>query len=66
MALLERTVINRCEVLTSGDIQVREANEIYDSQTDEIKSQSFHRYVIVSEDETPENVQAFLDNSRGI
>lgn len=64
MALKERTVINRCEVLASGDIQVREANEIYDTLTDEVKSQTFHRYVVEKEDETPVEVQTFLDNSK--
>lgn len=116
MALKERTVINRCEVLASKDIQVREANEFYDdsiipkdavdaiyeeqeiesyiaAEIDEngieiipakeaikgmveispyqpaitdIKSQSFHRYVIASDDETPMDIQIFLDNSKKI
>ena len=63
-SLLERTVINRCEVLASGNIQVREANEIYDDKTNEVKAQTFHRYVVASDDTTPDDVQAFLDNSK--
>jgi len=62
--LQERTVINRCEILQNGDVQVRLANEIYDDSTEEIKSKSFHRYVISSDDATPTDVQAFLDNSK--
>ena len=64
MTLQERTVINRCELLDTGDIQVREENEIYDDETDEVKSQTFHRYVVASDDATPDDVQAFLDNSK--
>lgn len=63
--LTERTVINRCEVLQNGDIQVREANEIYDDSTLEVRGQpTFHRYVVASADETPVEVQNFLDASK--
>jgi len=62
--LQERTVINRCEILPNGNIEVRLANEIYDDSTEELKSQKFHRYVVATNDETPTDVQAFLDNSK--
>ena len=29
-----------------------------------VRSQTFHRYVVASADVTPDNVQAFLDNSK--
>ena len=65
MALRERTVINKAEILASGDIQVRQANETYDDTTpDEVRSSAYHRYVVLSEDDTPAAVQAFLDNSK--
>lgn len=66
MALQERTVINQCEILTSGIIQVREATEFYDDVTDEVKSQTYHRYTVAAEETTPEDVQAFLDASKAI
>jgi len=66
MALLERTVIDMVEVLRTGDIQVRESIEIYDNQTNEIKSQKFHRFIINSDDDTPVDIQAFMDNSKKI
>jgi len=62
--LQERTVINRCEILPNGNIEVRLANEIYDDSTEEIKAQNYHRYVVSSNDETPAEIQAFLDNSK--
>ena len=64
MALKETKVIDRAEVLRTGDIQIREANEIHDTLTGELKSTTYHRYVISKEDPTPAKVQTFLDNTR--
>jgi len=64
MALKERTVINRCEIFASGHIQVQMANEIYDTLTGEVKSQIFVPSVISKDQETPVEIQAFLDNSK--
>ena len=64
MALQKRRVINRCEILASGDIQVRETDEIYDDITNEVESRTFHRKVIVQAEKTPADVQTFLDNSK--
>jgi hypothetical protein len=43
--LTERTVISLCEVLPSGVLQVRLANQILDAGT--LKSQTLHRYCLV-------------------
>ncbi len=52
MALIERTVVNKIEVV--GDfkhVQVREDRQIVDDGTDEIKAQgNWHRYVLVPDD----------------
>lgn len=65
MALQQRRVINKVEVLASGDIQVREADEIYDdAEPSVVISEKYHRYVVASADPTPDDVQAFLDNSK--
>ena len=65
MALKERRVFDCCEVLASGDIQVVKVDEIYDDQTGDIKSRSLPiRNVVASDDITPNDVQAFLDNSK--
>jgi len=64
MALKERTVIDLCEILRDGRIQVREAKEIYDTETDAVRGREFHRYVVESDDKTPSDIQAFLDNSK--
>lgn len=78
MPLQERSVINKVEILPSGDIQVRVANECYDDTitpvvaependvqgVTDVKSSSYHRYVVLSKDVTPDDVQAFLDNTK--
>lgn len=68
MALLERTVIDRIEVLEGGILQVRRRTEVYD---DAVAAKSarraegkFHRSVISKEAQTPPDVQAFLDASK--
>lgn len=64
MALKERTVVDRVEVIALGNLHVREAKEIYDDQTGKVKAQTYHRYVVDKDKPTPEDVQAFLDNSK--
>lgn len=86
--LKERRLIDRCEVIRNGGIQVREVVEIYDDSitpvahspaviedgeivtpevlavTDVKGTPEYHRYVIDTDDETPDAIQAFLDNSK--
>lgn len=52
MALEERTIIDRLEVLADGTVQVRQANQIL--RDGEVISQTFHRKVISIEDENPD------------
>ena len=47
MALIERTV-------TDGTVQVREAIEIVDDATDEVKASRYHRYIISIENDSPD------------
>ena len=52
MALIEKTVVNKIEIV--GDfkhVQVREDRQILDDGTEEIKAQgNSHRYVLASDD----------------
>jgi len=52
MALSERTIIDRLEVLADGSVQVREAQQIL--RDDEVISQTFHRRVISITDADPD------------
>jgi len=52
MALSERTIIDRLEVLADGSVQVRKAQQIL--RDDEVISQSFHRHVISIFDADPD------------
>jgi len=54
MALAEQTIIDRLEVLRDGTVQVREAIEIIDDATGEVKARSFHRRVVSIEDDNPD------------
>ena len=54
MALVEQTIIDRLEVLRDGTVQVREAIEIVDDATGEVKAQRYHRRVVSITDEAPD------------
>lgn len=54
MPLTEQTIVDRLEVLRDGTVQVREANEIIDDATGEVKARSFHRRVVSIEDDAPD------------
>ena len=63
--LKERKVIDRCEILRSGHIQVREALEIYDdANPGVVKSKTYHRYVVDSNADCSKDVQDFMDNRK--
>ena len=63
--LKERKSIDRCEILRSGHIQVREVIEFYDdSEPDIVKSTSYHRYVIEPDEKSPEDVNKFINTHR--
>lgn len=52
MALKERTVTDKIEIVGQfKHIQVRQAVEIYDTLSNEVKAQSYHRAVVVCGDE---------------
>jgi len=52
MALKERTVTDKVEIVTEfKHIQVRQAVEIYDTISNEVKAQSYHRAVAVCGDD---------------
>ncbi len=63
MSLQQRTVINQIEIKPNGNIQVREANEIF-NEDGGIESQKFHRYVVGKDEDIPADVQSFIDNSK--
>lgn len=52
MALKERTVTDKVEIVSAfKHIQVRQAVEIYDTISNEVKAQSYHRAVAVCGDD---------------
>ena len=52
MALKERTVTDKIEIVGQfKHIQVRQAIEIYDTISNEVKAQSYHRAVVVCGDD---------------
>ena len=51
MALIEQSVVDRIEILRDGQIQVRQANEIVDDETGEIKATGYWRDVITPGDD---------------
>lgn len=52
MALKERTVTDKVEIVTEfKHIQVRQAVQIYDTISNEVKAQSYHRAVVVCGDD---------------
>lgn len=52
MALKERTVTDQIEIVGQfKHIQVRQAIEIYDTLSNEVKAQSYHRAVVVCGDD---------------
>ena len=52
MALKERTVTDKIEIVGQfKHIQVRQAIEIYDTLSNEVKAQSYHRAVVVCGDD---------------
>ena len=61
MALQERTVIDQMEKTRLGTWQVRQAVEIFDTETNEIKSSTYHRYVKPTGEDMSDEEQAFLD-----
>ena len=63
MSIQERRVINQVEILNSGDIQVREHDQIL-INGNWVQIGLPHRKVIASDEVTPSDVQAFLDNSK--
>lgn len=52
MALSERTIVDRLEVLADGSVQVREANQIL--RDGAVVSQSYHRRVVSILDANPD------------
>tara|TARA_R110000803_G_scaffold27428_1_gene64153 strand:+ start:390 stop:629 length:240 start_codon:yes stop_codon:yes gene_type:complete len=78
MALQQREILVSATVRENGNIDCRTAKQVYDDSitpvvadlengidgvTDVIASENF-RYVVQSNEATPANVQAFLDNSK--
>lgn len=78
MALQERTVIVEATIRPNGNIDVRESREVYDDSitpvaadpdngivgVSDVVAATNHRYVILSDDQTPSDVQDFIDNSK--
>jgi len=63
MALEERTVVDRLEILRDGTVQVREAIEIVDDVTGEVKASRYHRRTVPITDDNPDMSWADADSA---
>ena len=64
MALIEKKIIDLIEVLSSGHIQIREANII--EKNGIILAKTFHRYVLSPGDDISDKEQKIKDIARAV